>query len=59
MNDKETLERILKLIGRDDELLETVATCIEITPEELGDFIDFVEIPELTRSNKQDVKVNA
>jgi hypothetical protein len=43
MNDKERMEALLNLVGKDDELLETIATAIGDNPKDFGDFVDFVE----------------
>ena len=54
--DGEILEAILGLIGKDDDLLGAFAAAIEEPRENLEQFIDFVEIPELTRKTPQDLK---
>lgn len=57
MNDKELFEKILETIGRDDDFLVAFANVLGVTEQQLGDFIDFVEIPELTRTaTKKGVK---
>ena len=43
MNDKERMEALLRLIGRDDELLEAIAQAIGDTVEGFSDFVDFAE----------------
>lgn len=47
--DKEILEEILGVIAKDEDLLCAFAACIEVPQEQMEEFIDFVEIPELTR----------
>ena len=37
------MEALLRLVGKDDELLETIATAIGDNPKDFGDFVDFVE----------------
>ena len=49
MNDIEITEGILKIIGRDDELLEQFANGLGITVDQLADYIDHVKFPMTTR----------
>jgi hypothetical protein len=55
MNDNEIIDKILKIIGRDDELMTQFSTAIGIDEEDLGDFIDNVEFPIIGRKNRHSV----
>ena len=50
MSNKEIVEAVLDLIGKDDDLAAAVATAIGVPEKEFGDVIDFVVIPELVCS---------
>ena len=47
MSNKETVEAVLGLIGKDEDLVTAFAAALDIPEKEFGDCIDFVVIPEL------------
>jgi hypothetical protein len=47
MNGKEIVEKILNTIGKDDDLLQAFALAIGESEKDLGQFIDYAEIPEI------------
>lgn len=48
-------EGILRLIGRDEGLLEQFAKGLGITTDELGEYIDTVEFPVIGKKDKHTV----
>ena len=53
MTDQEIIEGILRIIGRDSELLTQFADGLEIDEDELGEFIDEGEFPRFERKDSR------
>jgi hypothetical protein len=47
MKNKEIVESVLEIIGKDEELTAAFASALGVSEKEFGDVIDFVVIPEL------------
>ncbi len=55
MSDREILEKILSTIANDEDLTQTFALVIGLENEELENFLDYVDIPELTRKGHHEL----